>query len=583
MGLVFGLSRKLWTYILLIGLLFQFHCVNSADSSDSSLLTSTQASRVLTEQSESVGPFLNVVPVRIKTWQEKVIAAIYLINSSLKPSLQTYMDTDSTISFDYSIICSNRNLSFTLKPMVFDDKTLAISGKTEFEISCKKASEESLLDIISTPLPLPEGVKIPAWTVYLTRGKIDLNLRSGLIALNGLRFSLTKVKDGLLEMVPQNQTDTSHVNSGQNISNTFYIADVTSSKNTFSYSVDIIRELRPVDSIFRLVMYVMQIFVATGFGAKLDLKVVKKNLWRPVAPGIGLACQYILMPMIAFTVAKAIDVDNIAVSLGIFVAGCCPGGGASNMYSFLLRGDLSLSITMTALSTILALGMLPLWVYTLGSTFSVGDRQLSIPFSMVAVSLSILIIPLVFGLFLKQKFPKVAKGLQKVLKPVILVMSLIMIVVGVYSNLFIFRMFKPRILLAACLLPYVGYLCGGLVAFICRQDWKKVKTIALETGMQNTSIAYILLINSFGPPSGDIAAIGPMASALMTPLPPFVTTVIYLLYQKYCNKNPDNDDDDDDNSTSDEEGADEKLTSEMTEPTTPVQKMHDDKIALAAV
>lgn len=231
------------------------------------------------------------------------------------------------------------------------------------------------------------------------------------------------------------------------------------------------------------------------------------------------------------------------------------------------------------------LGLLPLWLYTLGTTFTVGE-ELDIPFSMVAVSLSILITPLCFGFFLKQKFPKIAKRLQKVLKPVILVISLILIIVGIYSNLFIFRLFKPRIILAACLLPYVGYICGGIVALIFRQDWKKVKTIALETGMQNTSIAYILLINSFGPPAGDIAAIGPMASALVTPLPPFTITVFYLLYQKYCNKNKDDDDDDDDNvekSESDIEGAGEKLTSEMTEVSAPEHINSDEKTALATV
>jgi len=66
---------------------------------------------------------------------------------------------------------------------------------------------------------------------------------------------------------------------------------------------------------------------------------------------------------IAFTVAKAIPLDMPVIALGIFVAGCCPGGGGSNMYSYLLNGDLDLSITMTALSTIFALG--ECWYLTL--------------------------------------------------------------------------------------------------------------------------------------------------------------------------------------------------------------------------
>lgn len=209
--------------------------------------------------------------------------------------------------------------------------------------------------------------------------------------------------------------------------------------------------------------------------------------------------------------------------------------------------------------------MLPFWLYTLGRVFI--DDDLNIPFEMVAVSLSVLILPLVGGIFLKQKFPKAADRLQKLLKPVIVIMALILIIVGVLANLYIFRLFKPSIIAAACLLPYVGYICGGVVAAIFRQPWKKIKTISIETGMQNTSIAYILLINSFPAPSGDIAAVAPVASAVMTPLPPFLVTVCYLSFQyfkkrrgnkaeKYkCNN-------DEEAVTTD--GADETLMTEMT-------------------
>ena len=178
--------------------------------------------------------------------------------------------------------------------------------------------------------------------------------------------------------------------------------------------------------------------------------------------------------------------------------------------------------------------MLPAWIYSLGSTF-IADKSVSIPFSSVAISLGVLLVPLTIGVFLRAKCPKMAAKVQKALKPVIVVSAVILITVGVYSNLFIFRLFEPQIVLAACLLPYIGYLIGGVVSTVFRQPWKRIKTIIIETGMQNSSIAYILLTTSFMPPFGDLAAVAPVASAVMTPLPPFLITVCYLIYQK-CKK-----------------------------------------------
>ena len=69
-----------------------------------------------------------------------------------------------------------------------------------------------------------------------------------------------------------------------------------------------------------------------------------------------MCSKSIILFQLGYGIAKLVTADRPDVALGIFVAACCPGGGASNIYSFLLGGDLSLSITMTALSTIMALG-----------------------------------------------------------------------------------------------------------------------------------------------------------------------------------------------------------------------------------
>jgi sodium/bile acid cotransporter 3/5 len=90
-------------------------------------------------------------------------------------------------------------------------------------------------------------------------------------------------------------------------------------------------------------------------------------------------------------------------------------------------------------------------------------------------------------------------------------------------------------MLAGCMLPYFGYILGGLIAFVVRLPWERVKTVAIETGMQNTGIAIILMMFAFPPPDGFIAAVAPIASAIMTPLPLFAITIPYLIYRR-CNK-----------------------------------------------
>ncbi|XP_033754598.1 ileal sodium/bile acid cotransporter-like [Pecten maximus] len=314
--------------------------------------------------------------------------------------------------------------------------------------------------------------------------------------------------------------------------------DVISENGTvsiLSFPFVVNRNMTALDQIVQVIVYIFLIFITLAFGCKLDLKVVKESIKKPIAVGIGLGCQYIIMPLLGYAIAKLVASDQPSVALGIFLAGTCPGGGASNIYSHLLDGDLSLSITMTLVSTVCALGLLPLWVYTLGQEFLEDEnKKLNVPFFNIFTTLLILIIPLLTGIGIQFKLPKIKKFILKVVTPVTVVGVIILLSVGIYSNLFIFKLFNPKVILAGCLLPYFGYVIGGIIAFILRQPWVKVKTIAIETGMQNAGVAFIILLYAFPPPDGQLAAVAPAASAVMTPLPLFVLTVIFGIYKK-CN------------------------------------------------
>ncbi|XP_076112383.1 ileal sodium/bile acid cotransporter-like [Mytilus galloprovincialis] len=417
--------------------------------------------------------------------------------------------------FNYTVQCDDETLKYVMRATA-DDTNLVKVKTNDVIIDCRN---RHLVLMPLVPLTNVSAVRGPSYSVgevqkqkeyYAVQGTHTLYTNSDLLGRTFIMFNLYSYND--LEL--QNKTGD--------------MVDVT------KVPVIILRLMRPIDTAFRVIIYVFMIFITLAFGAKLDLEIVKENIRRPLAPCIGLGCQFIIMPMLGYGIAKLVTADRPDVALGIFVAACCPGGGASNIYSFLLGGDLSLSITMTALSTIMALGMMPLWLYTLGQQFIDGTVQ--VPFLNIFTTLLILIVPLFVGVFLQHKLPKVTKVLIKVIRPVTVVCIVFLLTVGIYSNLYIFKLFKPKIVLAGCLLPYFGYLLGGLIAFIFRLPWQRIKTVAIETGMQNTGIAMILMMYAFPPPDGFIAAVAPIASAVMTPLPLFLITAPYLIYKRR-NKN----------------------------------------------
>ncbi|KAK3605735.1 hypothetical protein CHS0354_013533 [Potamilus streckersoni] len=446
----------------------------------------------------------NHVSLKDPSNQTGAILAFRLFLDSAVDTVIMYMDSSVTVALNSSFHCNASGKDYVMTIRASPSDVLKVKNPESVYLNCS-ADIATEVQNKSNPQMTFEGT-------YVHTGFVAVELISSQLGLAIITFSVydsTEFKNSILHNNKSNML----ILGEQNI------------------DVRVLRMIRPVDTIFRVIVYCVQVLVTTGFGVKLDLDTVKNTLRRPVAPGIGFFGQYVIMPLVAFGIASLVTADNSFISFGIFVAGCCPGGGASNMYSYLLNGDLSLSITMTTISTIAALGMMPLWVYTLGSLI-ILEENVQVPFANIAISLSIIIIPLLVGVFLKHKFPKVAECISKALKPVILVSIICFIIVGIISNLFIFPMLKPRIILAGCLLPYIGYILGGIISAICRQPWTKIKTIAIETGLQNTSIAYILLTSSFPAPTGDMASVAPIAISIMTPIPLVLVTIVYLLYQR---------------------------------------------------
>lgn len=210
--------------------------------------------------------------------------------------------------------------------------------------------------------------------------------------------------------------------------------------------------------------------------------------------------------------------ENPEMQLGMFFTGISPAGGASNIWTVLLGGNLDLSIAMTSFSNICSFAMMPLWVFTLGRViFERGNIE--VPYSTLSTYLVALIVPLVIGLLIQRFLPRVTRILVRILKPLSSALILFIVVFAIITNLYLFELFSWQIIVAGLGLPWLAYLLGYTMAWICQQPYPDRLAIALETGIQNTGIAIFLLRFTLPQPQADLTTVVPVSVAIMTPVP----------------------------------------------------------------
>lgn len=204
---------------------------------------------------------------------------------------------------------------------------------------------------------------------------------------------------------------------------------------------------------------------------------------RPADVILGVVAQFAIMPLIALSLANIFDLSP-ALTAGIVLVGTCPGGTASNIVTFLARGDVALSVTMTSVSTLLAPILTPFITYQLIGTNIAFD-----PIAMFWSIVQIVIAPICAGVAIHSAFPKFAKAVVSYL-PAISGISIGLIIAGVISISRDSILGTSAIILAVVILHNLfGYALGFAAARARGLDWKRSITIAIEVGMQNTGLA----------------------------------------------------------------------------------------------
>jgi sodium/bile acid cotransporter 3/5 len=286
---------------------------------------------------------------------------------------------------------------------------------------------------------------------------------------------------------------------------------------------------------FAGVATVLQVITTFMMGTQVDWRVIVAVLKKPIAPIIGFCCQYLIMPLLAFGWSLLLLPGQPYLQLGFFAVGCCPGGKSSNFWSILLDANLDLSVTLTVVSSVASIAMMPLWLLTLGTMVISKGTSVQLPFLNLVGSLALLMIPIAFGMILVHFKPTIAKFVEKIIKPVTIVLVIVLVSMGLSLQYYIFSLFTWRKVVCGLLLPWCGFALAALVAWVFRQNLRDVKTIAIETGIQNASVAIIIISTSLPHPDSDLVVVMPFICLMFTPLP-LLLGFIYLNMRKLLDR-----------------------------------------------
>ncbi|OCS82600.1 bile acid:sodium symporter family protein [Caryophanon tenue] len=241
--------------------------------------------------------------------------------------------------------------------------------------------------------------------------------------------------------------------------------------------------------------------VMFGMGMTLKVKDFKLILQHPKGVIIGIVSQFVIMPLLAFGLAKAFNLPP-EIAVGVILVGCCPGGTSSNVMTFLAKGNTALSVTITSFTTLLAPFMTPALIYVLASEW--------LPVSFMDMFMSVVkvvLIPIILGIIAQLVFkPVVEKGID--ILPVISVIAIVMIVAGVVSGSRD-KILETGLLIFAVVILHngLGYLIGFLVAKMFKLKFEDQKAVSIEVGMQNSGLGAQLAVAHFDPVTAVPSAI----------------------------------------------------------------------------
>jgi BASS family bile acid:Na+ symporter len=231
--------------------------------------------------------------------------------------------------------------------------------------------------------------------------------------------------------------------------------------------------------------------IMLGMGMTLTLADFARVASRPVAVVAGFVAQFTIMPAAAWAIARAFDLPT-PFAVGLILVGCCPGGTASNVVTYIARADVALSVTMTTCSTLAAVALTPLLTQVYAGTLVEVDTL-----GLLVSTLQVVVLPVAAGVLLNRFAPAVVERVLPVapLASVLVIALVCGSIIG--QNAAAVRESGPRLLAAIMLVHSIGFALGYGFARACGLPVVAARTISIETGMQNSGLGVVLARKHF--------------------------------------------------------------------------------------
>lgn len=269
-----------------------------------------------------------------------------------------------------------------------------------------------------------------------------------------------------------------------------------------------------------------------AFGCKVEVEVLRGLLRSPVPLILGVVGQFLVMPLYAYCVSLLVSLPK-ALSLGLVITCSAPGGGGGYLYSLLLGGDVTLAISMTLVSTVVATAAMPLSSALYGWLLGV-HAALHVPFVKILGTLLFIAIPISLGMLIKLRLPALTRVLLVLIRP----FSFVLIVGGIFMayqmGASILANVEPQIVVVGVTVPLLGLIVGAVMAKMAGLAPPQRKTVSIEVGVQNSLLALAVMQLSFRRVEADFASQAPFLVALSSTSEMLLIVLGNVVRQRLC-------------------------------------------------
>lgn len=237
-----------------------------------------------------------------------------------------------------------------------------------------------------------------------------------------------------------------------------------------------------------------------GIALEISFNDFRRLILDPKPIIIGVVSQFILLPAITVLLVSFLK-PSPGIAMGMFMVAACPGGNVSNFMTHMAKGNTALSISLTAIATLMAIVMTPLNLQFWGSLYeptAILLKKIEIsPFEMVKLVALLLGIPLFLGITVNYRFPKFALKMAHILKITSLLFFITLIFLALNDNKDIFIDYIMYVFWIVLVHNILALLTGFSFAKIMGLSMQDVRSVTIETGIQNAGLGLLLIFTFF--------------------------------------------------------------------------------------